>query len=436
MKILLSAYACNPDIGSECSHGFHWLWETAALGHEVWCLTTPPGRASLEKFLAAHAADPAAARIHLVYVDVPDAVQYLYRWQFGVYIHYVVWQRYAWRAARELDREIDFDLVHHVTYNSLQMATWLWRLKKPLLLGPLGGGMKAPASLRRYLPNWVKTETMRNVIARLLITFDPNVRQSLRHAALVLAANGETAALARELGARRIELAMSTAQPASFFPATYPPRAPLAGRELRILWLARLFPRKGLHLVLDALSRVDKRVNFHLDIMGDGPVGPLVPGWIAEAGLDDRVTWHGHIPYETIRAAYLSHDLFMLCSLRDTFASQYIESMALGLPILTLDHHGASDFIPDAAGIKVPVQSADATADALARAVEHLYDHPDELARRGQATFDWASQYSWPRLVADLHRLAATAAPELAGLAPAADAPPAVSASPLVAVAA
>ena len=420
MKILVSAYACSPVQGSEGGHGFNWVWETATLGHDVWCMTDSPGRADLDKWLADHPDHPATARIHPVYVDVPATVNYLYRWQFGVYLHYLVWQRCALTVARQLDQQHNFDLVHHVTFNSLQMASGLWRLGKPLLLGPLGGGIRAPRSLSRYMPNWFKTETLRNMVSQLLITLDPNVRQSLRHAALVFAANGETATLARKLGARRVELAMSTAQPAEFFPAVYPARPPLAGRPLRILWLARLYPRKGLHLVLEALAQVDKRVPFQLDILGDGPVGPLVPGWIAAAGLHDRVTWHGSVPYGTVRAAYLSHDLFMLCSLRDTYASQYIESMALGLPILTLDHHGATDFIPDDAGIKVPVLSAEATAAALARAVEHLYDHPEELVRRGQASFAFAGQYSWPQLVACLHHRAAAAAPQLAGLAPAA----------------
>lgn len=417
MRILLSAYACDPGHGSEEGNGFNWLWETAALGHEVWCLTTPRGKANLEKILVERAADPTAARIHPVYVTVPGSVDYLYRWQFGVYLHYIVWQQQAWRVARQLDAQVDFELVHHVTYNSLQMASWLWRLKKPLLLGPLGGGMTAPASLRRFLPGWFKTETLRNVIGGTLVKLDPNVRQSLRHAALVLTANRETSALARRLGARKVELTMSAAQPASFFPVEYLPRPALEGRELRILWLARLFPRKGLHLVLEALGQVDPRVKFHLDIMGDGPVGPLVPGWIAAAGLQDRVTWHGRVPYDSISAAYLSHDLFMLCSLRDTYASQYMESMALGLPILTLDHHGATDFIPDDAGMKVPVRSAEETTAALARAVEYFYDHPAELERMGRAGYAYAGQYSWAKLVASVHQAAAAAAPELAGLA-------------------
>ena len=432
MKILISAYACSPLQGSEGGNGFNWVWETASLGHEVWCLTDSPGQADLDQWLADQVPNPVAARIHPVYVAVPAAVDYLYRWQFGVYVHYLVWQRCAYRVARQLDQAQDFDLVHHVTFNSLQMASSLWRLGKPLLLGPLGGGIRAPKSLRRYLPDWFKTETVRNVVSQLLIQLDPNVRQSLRHAALVFAANGETAALARALGAQRVELAMSTAQPVAFFPTTYPVRPPLAGRPLRILWLARLYPRKGLHLVLEALGQVDKRVPFHLDILGDGPVGPLVPGWITAAGLQNRVTWHGSVPYPAVRAAYLSHDLFMLCSLRDTYAAQYIESMALGLPILTLDHHGATTFIPDEASIKVPVQSAEATAAALARAVEHLYDHPAELVRRGQAGFAFASQYSWPQLVASLHRRAAAAAPQLAGLAPMA-APPLRQTQPVLA---
>lgn len=417
MRILVSAYACSPCQGSEGGHGFNWVLETANLGHEVWCLTDSRGQADLDTWLASQASD-STGRIHPVYVDVPIAIDYLYRWQFGVYLHYLIWQRRAYRVARDLDRQHNFGLVHHVTFNSLQMATALWRLGKPLLLGPLGGGMKAPKSLRRYVPDWFKTETIRNLVSQLLIKLDPNVRQSLRRAELVFAANVETAALARALGAQRVELAMSTAQPVSFFPAVYPPRPPLPGRPLRILWLARLHSRKGLHLVIEALGQVVKRVPFHLDILGDGPVGPLVPGWIAAAGLQDRVTWHGKVPYTAVREAYLNHDLFMLCSLRDTYASQYIESMALGLPILTLDHHGATTFIPDAAGIKVPVESAEATSAALARAVEYLYDHPGELEQRGRAGFAFASQYSWPQLVASLHRRAASAVPSLAGLTP------------------
>ena len=370
------------------------------------CFTTMWGREHIGAHLAAHRVAhpeaPAPAGLHFVFVAVPGWVEFMYRWQFGVYLHYMVWQYRAWRTARPLDRQAPFELVHHVTFGSLQFASWLWRLGRPLVFGPVGGGQQAPAALRCYLPGWFRTETLRNIISELLVRLDPNVRQTLRRATLVLAANRETAALARRLGATRVALAMSTALPTTYFPAAYPERPPLAGRPLRILWLARLFPRKGLPLVLEALGRVAPRVAFHLDIVGDGPQAAALPGWIAAAGLQGRVTCHGNLPYAQVRAAYLAHDLFMLCSLRDSYAAQYLEALALGLPVLTLDHHGATDFVPAAAGFKVPVQTPEATAQALAHAVEYLHDHPAGLVRRGRAAFAYASQYSWPALVAEL----------------------------------
>ena len=415
MRILLSAYACDPTHGGEDGNGFHWAWELAARGHAVHCFTTEWGRAHIGAHLAGCAAGTVPPGLRFEYVAVPGWVEYLYRWQFGVYLHYLVWQYRAWRTARPHDARQPFDLVHHVTFGSLQLGSWLWRLGRPLIFGPVGGGQVAPRQLRRYLPDWFRTETLRNAIGGLLVRFDPNVRHTLRRAALVLAANRETAALARRLGAPRVELAMSTALPLAFFPAAYPPRPPLAGRPLRILWLARLFPRKGLHLVLEALGRVAADVDFYLDIYGDGPVAALLPGWIAAAGLQARVRWHGNAPYPTVRAAYLAHDLFMLCSLRDSYAAQYLEAMALGLPILTLDHHGATDFIPAAAGRKVPVGSPEATAAALARAVEHLGRHPAELARMGRAGHAYARQHSWPALVDALLAHAAQVLPGLPG---------------------
>ena len=411
MRILLSAYACDPTHGGEDGNGFHWAWELAVRGHEVRCFTTVWGRANIEVHLAG-LAEPGPAGLRFEFVAVPGWVEYLYRWQFGVYLHYMVWQYRAWRAARPHDARQAFDLVHHVTFGSLQFASWLWRLGRPLIFGPVGGGQIAPKLLRRYLPDWFKTETMRNAIGWLLVRFDPNVRHTLRRAVLVLAANRETVALARRLGARRVELAMSTALPVSYFPLEYPLRAPLAGRPLRILWLARMFPRKGLHLVLEALGRVAADVEFHLDIYGEGPVVALLPGWIAAAGLHDRVTWHGNAPYSTVRTAYLTHDLFMLCSLRDSYAAQYLEAMALGLPILTLDHHGATDFIPKEAGRKIPVASPEATAAALARAVEHFYRYPAELAQMGRAGYAYARQHSWPALVDNLLKHAAQVLPQ------------------------
>ncbi|GAA4380789.1 glycosyltransferase [Hymenobacter koreensis] len=422
MNVLLSAYGCNPRQGGENGNGFHWAWQTAVRGHRVWCLTTTDGRAGIEEYLLEHAAEPAATRLQMVYVDVPAWVEFLFRWQFGVYFNYMVWQYQAWRKAKELDQTVDFNLVHHATFGSLQFASWLWRLKKPFIFGPVGGGQQAPVAFKRYLPGWFKTETMRNAISWLLLTFDPNVRQTVRHASVVLAGNRETARLAESLGAQRVELFLDTGLPETFFPEQVSVRAPHP--ELRLLWLARLYPRKALPMVLEALAQVHPRVRFHLTIIGDGPLGPLVPSWLAQYGLQERATWHGAVSWAEAREALAAHDVFLFGSLRDSFASQFLEAMAMGLPIITLNHQGARDFIPAEAAIKVPVTTPTETTAALARAVERLYDHPELLPAMGAAGFAFARTQAWPARAARMaqleEQLVGLASPQNQPLAPAA----------------
>ncbi|MDJ0367186.1 glycosyltransferase [Hymenobacter sp. H14-R3] len=405
MNILLSAFACNPEQGGEGGNAFHWAWEYASTGQNVWCFTDPENQPAIATYLARHATEPAAQRLHFHYLAVPALVQFLYRWQFGVYLHYMVWQFLAWRRARPLQQQVGFDLVHHVSYSSLKMGSWLWRLGRPTVYGPVGGAQKAPIAFRQYVPDWFRTETLRSAFTWVLTHFDFNLRQNLRNTTLVLASNDESADLARHLGAKQVQLFLDTGLPEKFHGAELPVRTP--GPVLRLLWVGRLYPNKALPLVLDALQQVDPQVRWHLTVLGDGPLRDRVPGWLAQYQVADRVTWRGGVPWLEVREMMETHDVFMFASLRDSFASQFMEAMATGLPIITLNHQGARTFIPAAAAIKVPVESPAATSAGLARAVEHLYHHPAERLRMGEASYAFACAQTWPARVQRLLALLA-----------------------------
>jgi glycosyltransferase involved in cell wall biosynthesis len=139
------------------------------------------------------------------------------------------------------------------------------------------------------------------------------------------------------------------------------------------------------------------RCPVHLTVLGDGPLGDRVPVWIDDLGIADRVTWHGHVPWEQVRTAYRTHDVFLFNSLRDSFGSQLLEAMAHGLPIVTLDLHGARAFVPDAASIKVAAKTPEATAKGLARALDTLARHPDRWQEMQQAGRDLTRQMTWAR---------------------------------------
>ena len=148
------------------------------LGHEIWCLTSVWGKAGITRHL-----DPALAQhLHFVYVEMPDWMEYQYEHKRGiwVYIRYLSWQRRALRKARRLARQIDFDLVHHISWGSIQMGSSLWRLNKPFLFGPTGGGQHAPKTFKQYFLQHWETEIKRRKIGNLLYHFYPDFKQSQR----------------------------------------------------------------------------------------------------------------------------------------------------------------------------------------------------------------------------------------------------------------
>jgi glycosyltransferase involved in cell wall biosynthesis len=218
--------------------------------------------------------------------------------------------------------------------------------------------------------------------------------QTVKNTDLVLVENQETLQLLNHLGgAKRTELLLSCGLPSSYFTDVYPLRPP--SPILKILWVARLFPRKGLRLALQAFSLIKPDTLFKMTILGDGPLTPYVQDWIGEFNLDDKVEHRGQVPWLDVKKEYLKNDVFLFSSLRDTFGSQLLEAMAHGLPIIALDHHGARDFLPDSVAIKIPVKNPADTALKMAQAVEYLANNPEDRIKMGIAGHSFVQSFSW-----------------------------------------
>ena len=89
-------------------------------------------------------------------------------------------------------------------------------------------------------------------------------------------------------------------------------------------------------------------------------------------------------------AQYRGQDVFLFTSVLDSFGSQLLESMGIGLAIVALDHQGAKTSVPEAAGTRVAIGTVDGTRSALARACDKLAANPTRRARRGAASRAYA----------------------------------------------
>ena len=130
MKILLSALACDPGKGSELEVGFRALL-AAASRHEVWVLTNSASVSTVRRALHEYGC---ADRVHIegIYFEVDDE-NYPRLTVPRFHWYYDRWQRKVAVRAAELDRRIDFDVVHHVTLAANWTRAGVTVLDKPLV---------------------------------------------------------------------------------------------------------------------------------------------------------------------------------------------------------------------------------------------------------------------------------------------------------------
>jgi len=398
MRVLLSAYACEPNRGSEPGNGWNWALNLAKEGHEILLMTCPNGRKAIEEELTVI---NNTLSIKVKYVDVPVWTKPFLKGQFGLFIHYYLWQNSAFKVARDIAEDVD--IIHHVTWGSIKGGSGLWRLPKPFVFGPIGGGQVAPPGFGSIFGRGYLLEQIRTFYTKKILPINPLSKSLMRNSALVLVTNKETSNLAKRIGAKYVEFFLDTGLPESYFPDRFPMRN--QDEVFKLLWVGRLYPTKALPMALEVLKRLKFPVK--LTIVGDGPMGSKLKKLLKEPLLKKRVEWWGQVPWLNVRESYISSDAFLFTSLRDSCPAQLLEAMAFGLPIITLNHQGPRDLVPNSAGIKVEIGSLATTVERLANGVEHLYKFPEQRVAMGRIGYEFAKQHKWShkaKLISKLYR--------------------------------
>ena len=126
LRVLVSAYACEPDCGSEPGVGWNCVRQVGRF-HEAWVITRANNRGSIEGALAM---DP-SPNLHFVYFDLPHWMRFWKKGRRGINLYYYLWQIGAYLTGRKLHRDLRFDLAHHVTFAKYWIPSFLPLLPVP-----------------------------------------------------------------------------------------------------------------------------------------------------------------------------------------------------------------------------------------------------------------------------------------------------------------
>lgn len=364
LRVLLSAFSCEPGKGSEPEVGLRALLAVAER-HEVWVLTTTTGLPALQRFLAAH-----SLRHHVHLEPIPFGVDEYGLGLASFHLHYDRWQRRAMRRALELDRVVGFDLVHHVTMSTIWTRVGVGAVPKPLVWGPVGGGVEPPVRLLSELGLRGLLDDAVRVASRRTLALLPPMRMAPATAAVVLAQN------------HHIVRRLRTSAPVTILPNAT--AVHLNGirsepqRTREVLLVGRIVAWKGGRLALRALRHVTASGTV-LRVYGEGPDRRRLEQLARRWGLSDRVrfeTWirRSALLPEIARAGVLLHPSF-----HDDAPLCVAEALSLGTPVVCLDHGGPAEVVrqwPMSPARLIPPAGAETTARQMAAAIDGFLADP------------------------------------------------------------
>jgi len=393
LKVLLSAYACEPGRGSEPGVGWNWVRQIARFA-EVWVITRANNRPAIEQALK----NNPLSNVHWVYFDLPRWARFWKRGQRGVHLYYYLWQIGIYFLARRLHREVGFDLVHHVTFVNYWMPSFLALLPVPFIWGPVGGGESAPRAFYRTFSLQGRVYEHLRGLARWMGEHDPFVRMTARRAEFTLATTRETERRLRALGSRRMEVLsqVALAEQEIAYLAAIPMHA---GNPFRLLSLGRLLHWKGFHLGLQAFARLVRAFpQSEYWIIGDGPERRNLERLVQRLGIADKVCFFGALPREEALGHLAEVDVLVHPSLHDSGGWVCVEAMAAGRPVICLDLGGPALQVTEETGFKIPARTPEQVVEEMAQAMLQLATDGTLRRRMGEAARQRVREvFSWER---------------------------------------
>lgn len=310
-----------------------------------------------------------------------------------------------YRVARQIARRNyprDFDLCHSLTPNALRFPSPFWGLRVPFIHGPCGGSLPIPAELSSVSgrdPWYVHLRA----IDQLRFRCDPTLVGTYRDAAHVVGIGSYVRDIVPNWPNDRASYMNDTG-----IENEHPRGATrLRTRIPTILFVGRLIPKKGIHLLIDALGRIGQQHPFRCRIVGEGFLMPEIRRQIARSPkLSASVQLLGRIPRSDVFDEYRRADIFCLPSLAETSGNALMEAMSFGLPCIVASNGGPREVVKPECGRQIPIGPRADFVDALAQALIEFLSNVELRDRAGWAAIDQIRRHHlWPTKIANMYRL-------------------------------
>lgn len=391
-RILIIAYDCNPQKGAEAMMAFNWI-NSLVKNYKVKVITDIRHKEYLE-----------AKGISFDVEYVTYASKKIYSLLEKVHAYNILYRLFikSFRKTVSLSEVDTYDLIHCLTPAGYFSYNDLYKLDKPLVVGPLGGGLKFPKGFGRY-------KTFKYLLRNIYYSYirhNPKCKKYYKNCLKILIGTRYLLEhLPKSVHAKTIEFFDTVVDTNKYFPCYQTKNG-----TINILYSGRMELSKGCLLLLEAFKLLIQEGCFQLRLtmLGEGSQLSRIKKRVEKADLDKYIKLPGFVPADEVKEYLQKSDIYCLPSLKEPGGTSILEALACGIPVITTDYGGPAISITEECGIKINAKNYNEYILDLKQSIRYLMDNPEERRRLGQnGRMRAVAEYSHEKLeekITDLYK--------------------------------
>lgn len=389
--ILATCYAVNPYKGSEDGMGWNFVCQIARY-HRVIAITRQNNRPAIEKYMQENKEDM-YDNIQFLYYDLPYWMRFWKKGSRGAMLYYLMWQFGLVRFVQQ--QQLSFDITHNVNFHNDWSPSFLWKLGKPMVWGPVGHHPLIPKQyLKPYTAKYYWKDRITWGIKNLFWKFSFSLRQTTKKATHIWCMNSSVPEVLKIQDAKF-----------SIFPSVA--TEDYFGKEIQkkegftVVSVGRFVPLKGFDLTILSFIAflqsipIPERKNCKLLLVGTGPEKKLYQDIIAKHLVADNIEIIEWMDRKELMQRYEEASVFLFPS-HEGAGMVVPEALSFGLPVICLDNEGPGEFISNKSGFAIPKLSYSETVTKLQEALLALYMDKELLLEKSkEARALYIEKFTW-----------------------------------------
>ena len=396
MRILLSAYACEPDKGSEPAVGWNWAVELSKKKYIVHVLTRKNNKISIDAYFKKYN-KPHNLIFH--YYDLPSFFRVIKKESRFIRFYYLFWQIGSYFFIKKIINRYRFNIIHHVTFVGIRQPSFLCNFGIPFIFGPVGGGDSIPFRLRYRLGFKSFFYEITRDFFNFFIKFDPFMWNTFFKSKIIFVTSEQSKKLIPKIFHHKVKLKLAIGFNASNI--KYPKTNLTKNKTFKFIFVGRFLSLKGMDLGIKAFHLLEKEhSNISLTMIGSGPELNSWTRLSKKLNLDSKIHWIPWIENKEVLNKINESDVLLFPSLRDSGGMVIFEAMAAGKPCIVINNGGPGQIITNECGYSIPLNNSyDVTIEKIYNAMKVLIEDKSTYRKLSKNSRKIIKYFSWSKLI-------------------------------------